>query len=229
MPRNLKHQASEFAHRLEYLFGECLSGAHEFEIVSGSDDAVRIGPRPFDPKIGGFSRIPLPRGGEQADSAQLSLRVEFHARLDSEREYMAVENSALGLWVQPDPVRRARPVFRIEYDRDAKNKPAAHVHLHAESSELAWVYGSSSQALPSMSEIHFPVGGRRFRPTVEEVLLFLHRERLYTDWKPGWERAVKKSLSEWEGRQLKAAVRRDPQSAAEELRELGWVVRSPAT
>lgn len=38
--------------------------------------------------------------------------------------------------------------------------------------------------LPRLEEIHFPVGGRRFRPTVEELLLFIDRERLFNEQAP---------------------------------------------
>ena len=48
-------------------------------------------------------------------------------------------------------------------------------------------YGSSGQPAPDLHALHFPAGGRRFRPTLEEFLLFLDRENLFNDWKDGWK------------------------------------------
>ena len=71
------------------------------------------------------------------------LKIEFRVSLDKESEYLAVQHSTYGLWVRPVPSRKPRPIFRVEYDRDAYNKSAAHVHVHAESLEFGWIYGTA--------------------------------------------------------------------------------------
>lgn len=128
----------------------------------------------------GFAQIPLRRACDEHDL--LSLKVEFRVGKDDSGDFMRAESSTFGLWVATGQKSKARPVFRVEYDRNATSKPQAHVHIHAESVELGWIYGSAGLALPNMHEIHFPVGGKRFRPTVEDLLLFLHRENLFTEW-----------------------------------------------
>lgn len=97
-----------------------------------------IGPLPFETEGSGFSSIRLVRACDDGSESRLMLKIEFRVSLDNESNYLAVQQSTYGLWVRPDPNRRPRPVFRIEYDRDAYNKPAAHVHLHAESMEFGW-------------------------------------------------------------------------------------------
>ena len=155
------------------------------------------------------------------------LKIEFCVSLDDDSKFLAVQHSTHGLWVRPDPRKPSRPVFRIEYDRNARNKPAAHVHLHAESMELGWIYGTAGLAPPLLHDIHFPVGGQRFRPTVEELLLFLDREKLFMNWRSGWDKAVWRSLIEWEQLQAKAVVRRHAETSVEQLQDMGYEITPP--
>ena len=73
-----------------------------------------------------------------------------------------------------------------------------------------------------------PVGGRRFRPTVEQFLRFLDREKLFVDWRSGWDRIVEKSLIDWERNQARATVRQRTEAAVDQLRRMGYEVTSPA-
>lgn len=57
----------------------------------------------------------------------------------------------------------------------------AHAYFHAESSRLGWIYGTAGLPVPRIDKIHFPLGGRRFRPTVEEFEKFLNSEKLFVD------------------------------------------------
>jgi len=152
------------------------------------------------------------------------LKIEFRVSLDDRLEHLAVQQSTFGLWVRPDVERGPRPVFRIEYDREAVSKPLAHIHLHAESVELGWIYGTAGLDLPRLQEIHFPVGGRRFRPTVEELLEFLNREKLFTDWRQGWDVILDQSLETWNKRQAQATVRNNPEVAIEQLGRMDYQV-----
>ena len=93
---------------------------------------------------------------------------------------------------------------------------------------MAWVYGSSGRAAPDLHALHFPIGGQRFRPTLEDFLLFLNRERLYTDFKPNWKSTVLRSLQEWRARQAAASAQKYPDVAAGALTRLGYTVDPPA-
>ena len=223
----LEAKSYEFAARLTNLIRGCIAGAPDFGVVQASRGRqLHIGPLPFRSDRSGFSFIPLARSCD-AGQSRLMLKIEFRVSLDEMLEFLAVQHSTYGLWVRPDQTRKPRPVFRVEYDRDAHNKPPAHVHLHAESLEFGWIYGTAGLPPPRLSEIHFPVGGRRFRPTVEEFLRFLDRERLFVDWRSGWGEIVKMSLIEWERNQARATVRQHPDAAIDQLRRMGYEVIPP--
>lgn len=225
MNERLDAEAEQFAANLSDLFRGSVGGDVGFEVVGvAGGERRKIGPGPFE---SGFQRVVLPRDVDPPDApSPVSLKVEYDVGLDDlEDGYLTVVHSVFGIWVQPNPKGNARPVLRVEYDRDARSKPAAHVHLHAESVELGWLYGTAGIPLPSLSEIHFPVGGRRFRPTIEELLLFLDREGIFTDWvDPGWKAHVSASQDEWERRQARATARRHPEAVIEELERLGYQV-----
>jgi hypothetical protein len=77
--------------------------------------------------------------------------------------------------------------------------------------------------LPDASELHFPVGGRRFRPTLVDVLEMLMVEFgiRCTD---GWQDAIAESRVRYREMQLRAAVRDAPREAERELTSLGYKV-----
>ena len=86
---------------------------------------------------------------------------------------------------------------------------------------LQWSAGSRS------SRASLPAGGRRFRPTLEEFLLFLDRENLFNDWKDGWKPELIRSLEGWERIQARATARQFPDEAAGALEALGYDVTAP--
>ena len=230
----LHDKSDEFADHLTNLLRGCIDNAPEFRVVEASQEQqLRIGPWASNSSDrfsqSGFNSIPLLRDCDDESQPRLVLRIEFRVSLDHESEFLAVQHSTHGLWVRPNPRKRLRPLFRIEYDRNAKNKPSAHVHLHAESMELGWIYGTAGSVPPRLHDIHFPVGGRRFRPTVEELLLFLDRERLFTNWLPGWNRIVEQSLTDWNLRQARATVRRHTETAVDQLQHMGYKITPPPT
>lgn len=233
MSTQLARQSTEFAARLTKLLSGTVNPGLTFESVGTEhDEQRRVGPTGNMPvsESSPFSFIPLVRLKDPAESPRLLLKAEYKLRMDSEDKHLAVVSSSVGLWVKANSDRkRPSPVVRLEYDRDAKSKPAAHVHLHAESAELAWLYGSAGALLPRTHEIHFPLGGRRFRPTLEHFLLFLDQEGLFTDWaSEDWKQVINDSLGEWEGRQVRATVRRQPHDAVAQLRSMGYTVLPPS-
>lgn len=68
--------------------------------------------------------------------------------------------------------------------------------------------------------------GIAFRPCLEDVLQMLILE-FGLDTKPDWLAAVEKGRARWRDIQLRAAVRDAPESAAEDLRGLGYEVIPP--
>ena len=66
--------------------------------------------------------------------------------------------------------------------------PAAHIHVHAHRDGLSHALGKTgsktkrgkaraeAREVPRMADLHFPVGGHRFRPCLEDVLEMLVTE-----------------------------------------------------
>src|SRR5699024_11564477 len=65
-------------------------------------------------------------------------------------------------------------------------------------------------------DLHFPLGGDRFRPALEDVLQFLITQ-LGVRAEEHWRDAVRESRRTWRGRQLASAVRDNPAGAASAL------------
>ncbi len=233
---DLLTQANTFADELTDLFRRVLPyDVPSFRPQSArKDDRFQIGPE-LDTSLGRFndrffSLNPLRAAGETKDDEWLSLKVLYTVDLDDARTHLRVISSTMGLWLCTDPTGRKpkrTPVFRVEYERGKRSGSPAHIHFHAESAELAWLYGRVGHPMINMSEVHFPVGGRRFRPTVEDVLKFLDDENLFANWHPGWRSHVDASQEVWHRRQAAAAVRRYPDAAIEQLTKMGHTVTPP--
>ena len=67
--------------------------------------------------------------------------------------------------------------------------------------------------------IHFPLGGARFRPCLEDVIELVIHE-FGVDAQPGWEECVASDRIAWRHIQLAAAVRDDPDTARRTLEAL---------
>ena len=226
---SLRSAAEEFAAHLNHVIVSAVDSAKRFgvDVSRGGDQAVvQLAPtRDID-----SSGLGLIRSCDHGDRPVLFLHAKFTVEMDAEHAYLRAVSSAIGLRVDVTGGRRqARPIVRVEFDRRQlqSGRAAAHVHLHANSPELVWVYGTSAQPAPDLHALHFPAGGRRFRPTLEEFLLFLDRERLFNDWKDGWKPKLIQSLEAWERLQARTTARQYPKEAASALEALGYTVGAP--
>ena len=104
--------------------------------------------------------------------------------------------------------------------------PEAHFHLHGESDALRRVLLLCGRTKNKPDDLHIPVGGRRFRPCLEDVIEFCVLERLVTP-RERWQAVLNDSRGRYYEKQLEAAVRQDPSRAADVLRSEGWHVREP--
>lgn len=161
----------------------------------------------------------------------LALKVEYACCLDRQGEHLAVETSSIAVFAGEKPDRE--PLLRYEYVRDPQGTiPAAHIHVHAHRdaftaamvrSGKATTRGAeraSSTGVPSIKEIHFPVGGHRFRPSLEDVLEILIDE-FGIDSPVDFRQKLRAGRRDWRRIQTKAVVRDDPESAIEVLTALG--------
>ena len=225
----LRMHVDGFVDTLNELVGGVLdtSARFEAEFVPDRQHAIVRPPYPEADKV---PAIPLIRAADDAKSAALFLGVTYQVAMNIRATHLQVITSTISLRVDVTGGQRApRPLVRVEYDRARlrPGKTAAHVHLHANSPEMAWVFGSSRQPAPDLHALHFPVGGRRFRPTLEEFLLFLDRENLFNDWKDGWKPKLIQSLDAWERMQARATARQFPDEAVGALEALGYSVTAP--
>ena len=168
-------------------------------------------------------------------AALLRLEVRLWLITDHRQEHLKVENSQIRVF----PEGGRLPVFRYEYElaKEGGHHPAAHVQFHGEHRDLAEVMRaagirttrSSSGSAPDITDLHFPVGGSRFRPCLEDILEMLINE-FAIDPLPDRETALaalRRGRLDWRNRQLRTAVRDDPQTAADTLRSLGYEVEWP--
>lgn len=160
---------------------------------------------------------------------------------DSPGQYLAVDESAVKVYAGAKAA--GEPLFRYEYLRAATGDvPGAHVQIHGHRDALTFVMtragvgsprgqrlaGRVAQgaAVPQMSDLHFPVGGSRFRPSLEDVLDMLVRE-LGVDHEKGWREALAAGRERWRRMQIRAVVRDAPGEAVAALEHLGYEVRLP--
>ena len=149
----------------------------------------------------------------------------MHTVFFDEENLLSVQKTTYGLYAGAsldDPV-----LFHYDYDRAPGNRYAnAHFQVPGES-EAIEVLNQATDQSKKLGDLHFPVGGKRFRPTLEDLIEFLAVEG-YVDAREGWEAVVKEHKEWYEKIQLRAAVRRDPDTAREELIRLD-LIEPPAS
>lgn len=165
---------------------------------------------------------------------------------DRTGQWLKVERSSFGVFLSERP---SRPLFRYDFDdRNAKRLPKAHIHFQADHPDM-----SSNQAMmdtqeslgrlgmgsrrarnrvnhekqTQVSDLHFPVGGTRFRPALEDILLMMLEEYGVEPDSMDPVQAVEKlreSLSGWRLSQAKAVVRDMPLLAIDFFESAGFRV-----
>ena len=183
----------------------------------------------------GGTGVPLTIGGIE----RLSLEVTYRCQWDAQSRYLAVHSSKVAVYAGARP--KGDPLFRFEYVRDqASDLPTAHIHLHAHRDQFTHVMALAGQAgLPRrrpnpgsefegarMCNVHFPVGGHRFRPGLEDVLEFA-RVELGAEAGPHWTATLQRTREGWRRSQTAAVVRDCPSEAVRVLIELGYDVHPP--
>jgi len=189
--QGLLEAVHQFAIELEDLFSAVFGErGPSFDVerapAPGSDGTTRFVIRPPSVEVqrgAPSSSIPLFIDGERA----LAMDVAYRCRWDHAQRYLAVDSATWSV----RSVDVAEPLFRYEFvSRQGDLLPAAHLHVHAHRDELVYTLfrggvgrpRSRGQAiltrkgLPRLSNIHFPLGGDRLRPCLEDVLQMLIEE-----------------------------------------------------
>lgn len=220
---DLEVQAGAFAKRLRDLLNKTVCNNAQLGVALASEPigsafvgtAVTAG-KPYGRPIG---------LGATTRSPYCWIKIGFTVWMN-EHGYLTVWKSFVGLSVDPDG---KEVVFHYDYERDKDKNPEddgcyteAHLQIDGESAALNKLIAASPRSSKGMHKLHFPVGGRRFRPSLEDVIEFLIRERLI-DKRPGWDKVLNVSRQEFQDRQLCAAICARPEVAAAELKRIGYL------
>lgn len=134
--------------------------------------------------------------------------------IDGKSDRLTVTKSKIAL--RTDDGDAAEDIFSYEYGTDPDDEYAeAHLHVAGESpllDELCQQTGKSTR----LRDLHSPVGGRRFRPSLEDVVEMLVTEG-FVKARDGWRDVLEASRRAFQEGQLRAAVRQDPETARAEL------------
>lgn len=165
----------------------------------------------------------------------LSLKIKFDCCLDDQNKYLAIEQSTIKVYAGAKAA--GEPLFRYEYERFPVGKiPAAHIHFHAHRDAFTAAMVRAGKAtrrgskrantteVPKMSELHFPVGGHRFRPSLEDILEMLIEE-FGISHEDDFRVALRAGRKHWRRKQVRAVVRDDPYSAIEALESMGYDIQ----
>ncbi len=157
--------------------------------------------------------IPVTIGSEPRIWLGFSMRLEQ----DFEVKYLMVRQSVMLLSTSADP---GDTLLHYDYERDKPDDyPDAHLQICASSEawKRAGLRTDGSERL--LERMHLPVGGRRLRPTLEDIIEFLVTEKLAQP-KAGWRDAVTEGRERFRKKQLRAAIRRDPDTARDAVAKL---------
>ncbi len=147
------------------------------------------------------------------------LGVSYRLAPDDEGEHLMVKSSVVGIFAD-EALDEA--LIHYDYERHKLHGyPEAHMQISAESPAWKKLRGKGSQK--PLEKLHFPVGGRRYRPSIEEVIEFLVIA-VGVDARTNWKKAVDEGRARFEERQFRAAVRRRPEWAFEQLKRDGHLV-----
>ena len=232
---NLAASALQFASALEEIINGTVSSEIEFmvDVIADSDEAFIYPCRstPAEPFL-----IPITTSEYSEYAPWLFLKVVYKVSLHPERGYLTVLSSIFSLGISGRPFS---PAVRIEFERGGGYEPeyesrgrhtrsAAHVQIHGTSNELYYIqHRLGLTRIRNLESFHFPVGGRRFRPSLEDFIEFLESEKLIPEIGSEARGILNKHRKIWLEIQLKAAIANSPETAANKLREMGYVVQNP--
>lgn len=208
-------EAEAFAQDLaEVLHNTVADDAPGQSLVAGD----RVSVAPLDERRDQVG-IPLTIDGDPC----LELGFSMECTLDSSGRYLAVDRSSVSLRAA---MWRREAIVRFEFD-SRRSWADAHINVHGENGALAYVLAVAARKRghpphhPKLQVLHLVVGGKRFRPCLEDVIEMTVGD-FEIDTKNGWREHLEAGRRRWHRKQLFAAmrdmVREDPVNAPVELR-----------
>lgn len=206
---DLFRESQDFAQRLTDLLNKTVcNNTRLTAAVERSTGAVVVTNKPDKSDLARMTCVPICLSGKPKLYLGLSIRL----RPDYSGQHLMVVSSAMLL---AGAVDGSELLLHYDYERDKQDGyPEAHVQVCASSARWEDLLGGRP-----FKRLHLPVGGRRFRPTLEDLIEFLIAERL-AEFRPGWKQVVDDHRHEFQMIQLRAAIRRHPDVAREALAEL---------
>jgi hypothetical protein len=211
---DLYSQARDFAGLIQELLNRTVcNGANISASMDRGEPRVIIAPglSQADPLVGSFLPLTIDR---KRPRAWIALQYRCFLGKDG---YLTVDSSFCGVYADEDG--RAC-MCHYDYERDKPTYPEAHFQVHGTSEALTTMTQASRRKATELDRLHFPVGGRRYRPCLEDILEFLIVEG-FVRGREGWKPVLDEHRDRFLEIQLKAAVRRHPDVARSILDEIG--------
>jgi hypothetical protein len=213
-PFDLLTETRQFADTLSHLLNTTVCNGVRLSAVTTPKGDALVGHRLTKTNL-------TPLKAFQLQKSCIFLGLSYRLRADDEGEYLAVGSSFIGLFA--DELMK-QTLLHFDYERDkGDGYPEAHLQIAAESPAWRKVLAtcdSDADRKRSLEDLHLPVGGRRFRPTLEDLIEFLITERLVKG-KQGWQQALGTSRNQFSVKQMRALIRRFPAEAEAAVREFG--------
>lgn len=223
MENNLAAKAAEFALELGNTLAATLpqSPSVDVQALIGSN-AFIVQPSNAD---GSTARVPL-----FVNAVKLAeLSIQLYLEMDWSGTFLKAVRTDYAAYSVLD----RQPLFRMDYRADMQSAPVAHWQFHAERGALTHLLSMAQAHRPKsveaphmLSRLHFPVGGERFRPCIEDLIEFVIDE-CGVDALPGWRAVVDAGRERWRRIQLRTAVRELQQESADVLAREGWTITPP--
>jgi hypothetical protein len=221
----LRDRSASFADEIQSTIRGVLPGAIDVQSTAAPARDDRFIVRPIN-KSGEPARIPLYVAGDEL----AALSVQIYLGMDRVDAYLKTLRMDLAVHSTLDRT----PLARLEFRSDMTSDPIAHWQVHAERGSLSHLLARAHAIRPKivkkphdMSSLHFPVGGERFRPCLEDFLHFLVHE-CGVDAVEGWENAIAEGRERWRRRQLRTLARDAQDEVAAVLVAEGWSVERPS-
>ena len=204
-----------FATELKDLLNATVCDGAYVGVIKRPDGAVILGTELW--KIGRAQPVRLRATGD------VPLWLSVHMRTSLDREgYLVTLESTYTVSKGHEQVE----LLHYDYERDKDGYPDAHIQVTGGSADWDDVLVASGRPSGGLGKLHLPVGGRRYRPSVEDVIDMLIAERFLAP-KAGASERLDASRNAFQRRQLRAAIRRDLDAAVLELRAAGYSVVEP--
>jgi hypothetical protein len=207
----LKEHARKFAKAARDLLNKTVCNGAVVDSVVSWDPDLRQDVVIVGTKLDGLVASPVPLCIDRKKPT-CWLEAQFRCDLDDRRRFLMVLSSYFGIYA-PDGKTQ---LCHYDYERTKEGYPAAHLQIEGNCTALGTLPGRRKAA--ELGKLHFPVGGRRYRPTLEDMVEFVISEGFATG-RPGYQRRIDKQRADFHEVQLRAAIRRLPEVAIEVLRD----------